>query len=83
MADVAKAADGSWTYECPGVDGDPCGPFTSAGWPTKAVAEARGEHHAAEHADGTLMPSLDDFRTEHGLVPHADGTRAIHAGGAS
>jgi hypothetical protein len=82
MSNVTKADDGSWTFQCPGVFGSPCGdpgsgrPFHSSGWPTKATATARGEQHLAEHETGEPMPSLEDFRAEHGLVAHADG---IHA----
>lgn len=83
MADVAKADDGSWTYQCPGVPGDPCGPFTSAGWPTRKVAEARGEQHARAHSHLEPTPSLDDFRAEHGLVAHEDGVRAVPNGDQS
>lgn len=82
---VEKAADGTWTYTCPGYPTDDCGgndltSFTSSGWPTKKIAEARGAQHQAEHEDSTNqspMPELDEFRAEHGLVAHEDGLRAV------
>ena len=40
-----------------------CG-FVSAGWPSKAQAQARGEQHAAEHETGEPMPELSAFRAE-------------------
>lgn len=79
---VTRAADDSWTFQCPGVQGSPCGdpggqPFHSDGWPSRKVAAARGEQHFEEHRTGKPMATLDDFRAEHGLVPHEDGTRAV------
>lgn len=82
MTDTTQADDGSWTYTCPGDQGSMCGDpntgatFTSAGWPTKKVAEARGVQHIADH-QGTPMPELGAFRAEHGLVAHPDGVRAV------
>lgn len=67
MSDV-RQNNGTWDYECPQCE------FTSTGWPLKKVAAARGEHHGAEHAHGTLMPSLEDFRAEHNL--NSDGSAA-------
>ena len=53
-ASVTKAEDGTWGFQCPGVQGDPCGdpPFSSTGWPTKKAATARGGQHFAEHKLG-------------------------------
>lgn len=69
MLSVSKYdGDGTWRYVCgrPSGCGTPeAGPFTSSGWPSKAVALARGEQHEAEHEGGTPMPSLDVFRAEH------------------
>lgn len=86
MTDVTKAEDGSWTYTCPGYPFDACGgdlpSFTSSGWPTKKIAEARGAQHEAEHDDPTnqtRMQELEEFRQAHGLVAHEDGLRAVKA----
>ena len=67
MSDV-NPNNGGWDFQCPQCK------FTSTGWPLKKIATARGEHHVAEHAHGTLMPSLDAFRAEHNLNP--DGSAA-------
>lgn len=86
---VTRAKDGSWTFQCPGVEGSPCGdpgtgrPFHSSGWPSKSNATARGGQHFAEHTGGDPMPSLDDFRAEHGLRPHVNGTHAVQIGDLS
>lgn len=83
---VTRAKDESWTFQCPGVDGDPCGdqgtgqPFVSSGWPTKKTAEARGAQHLASHEDGDVMASLEEFRAEHDLTSHSDGVRAVKIG---
>jgi hypothetical protein len=79
---VSRAKDESWAFQCPGVDGSPCGepvgqPFHSSGWPTKAVASARGAQHFAEHKGEGPMASLDEFRAEHGLAAHSDGTHTV------
>lgn len=80
---VTHAEDGSWTFQCPGIEGSPCGnpgtgqPFVSSGWPTKTVAQARGTQHLDEHKGHGVTPSLEEFRAEHGLAPHADGTHAV------
>lgn len=86
MEQVTGADDETWTFQCPGVPGDPCGdpntgqPFHSSGWPTKDVANARGAQHLNEHENGEPMPELAEFRAEHGLVAHADGIRAVQDG---
>jgi hypothetical protein len=82
VSNTTKADDGSWTFQCPGIQGSPCGdpgsgqPFHSSGWPSKKVATARGAQHLAEHK-GEPMASLDDFRAEHGLAAHDNGTHAV------
>lgn len=74
---VTSDDDGqTWDFRCPGVEGDPCGPWTSVGWPTKKTAAARGAQHFATHR-GEPMPELADFWAEHGLAPHADGIHAV------
>ncbi|MCA1570783.1 MAG: DUF4192 domain-containing protein [Chloroflexi bacterium] len=65
--DLIKDDDGTWRYTCSrpfgcGADGVP---FNSSGWPSKAIATARGEQHEAEHEKGEPMPSLEEFRTAH------------------
>lgn len=83
MSDVTKAADGSWTYQCPGGKPSLCGdpqtgqPFVSSGWPSRKVAEARGQQHQDDHAGVAPMPELHEFRAQHGLMPHSDGVRAV------
>jgi len=65
---TTKDADGTWRYVCGQPRG--CGaeaPFTSSGWPTKALALSRGEQHEAEHEKGTPMPSLAEFRRANGV----------------
>lgn len=80
---VTRAKDDTWIFQCPGIDGSPCGdpgtgrPFHSSGWPTKTVAQARGTQHFAEHKGFGVMASLDEFRAEHGLVAHEDGVHAV------
>lgn len=81
-AAVTQETDDSWSFQCPGVEGSPCGesggrPFHSSGWPTKKVASARGVQHFDEHTSGEAAPSLDEFRAEHGLVAHDNGTHAV------
>lgn len=82
---VTREKDDSWTFQCPGIQGSPCGEvggaaFRSSGWPTKTVAQARGTQHFAEHKGEAVTPSLDDFRAEHGLVAHENGTHAVQIG---
>lgn len=82
MANSTKAEDGTWTFTCPGVIDSLCGDphsditFTSAGWPTKTIADARGQQHFDDHK-GTPAPDLDAFRNEHGLVAHPNGIHAV------
>lgn len=73
---VTQGPDG-WDFTCPAASG--CGvpggaPFTSTGWPTKKIAQARAGQHLDEHIGQGVMPSLDEFRAEHGLNP--DGSVA-------
>lgn len=81
---VTSTDDGeTWDFRCPGIDGSPCGdpatgqPFSTIGWPTKKIAQARGAEHFAEHKGHGLMSTIEDFRAAHGLVSHADGIRAV------
>lgn len=75
---VTKADDGTWGFECPGVQGDPCGQiggigFASTGWPGKEYARARGRQHFDEHKGLGVTPELAVFRAEHGLTVDDDG----------
>lgn len=74
---VTKADDDTWTFTCPGVPGDECGPFVTSKWPRKKDAEARGAQHLAEHEHGELMQSLHDFRESQGLVANGDGSASV------
>ena len=72
---------GTFDFECPGVEGSPCGdlltggpPYSSRGWPSKPVAADRGDQHLAEHKLGKPMQDIDGFRAKHKLVPKPDGT---------
>lgn len=73
---VAKGETG-WDFTCPGVEGSQCGgdgvPFTSTGWPTKAVALARGREHFDDHLGIAPTSTLEDFRAKHGLGVNTDG----------
>lgn len=66
MADVTKT-DAGHDYTCPD-----CG-FASTGWPSRAVATARGQQHTDEHLTREPMPELDDFRRTFHLRVDADG----------
>jgi hypothetical protein len=63
---------GGWDFTCPAPDGV-C-TFTSTGWPTKKLADARGRQHLDEHETGQVMPELHDFRIANGVNP--DGSLA-------
>jgi hypothetical protein len=82
---TTKADDGTWTFQCPGVEDSRCGdpgtgqPFFSSGWPDKKTAAARGAQHFDEHKGLAVTPSLDEFRAEHGLVAHDNGVHAVRA----
>ena len=77
---VTKADDDTWTFQCPGIQGSPCGdlatgqPFVSSGWPSKKVAAARGAQHFDEHKGVGLMQELGEFRRDQGLVVNPDGS---------
>jgi hypothetical protein len=53
---VTQAKEGTWTFQCPGVQGSKCGddgvPFRSTEWPTREVAAARGLEHFNDHKLG-------------------------------
>lgn len=79
ILDQAVTAEGEgWDFACPGFADSACGadgvPFTSAGWPTKATALARGREHFDDHLGVAPMSTLEDFRAEHGLGVDEDGT---------
>jgi hypothetical protein len=76
LDDSVKQGDDGWDFTCPappGTCGDPNtgAPFTSTGWPTKKIAQARASQHLDEHLGKGVMPDLDAFRAKH-LNP--DGT---------
>jgi hypothetical protein len=89
LDDSVTQGDGGWDFTCPappGTCGDPGTgvPFTSTGWPTKKIAQARAGQHLDEHLEGVaakaenrpvdpskIMSDLDAFRAKH-LNP--DGT---------
>jgi hypothetical protein len=62
-----------WDFTCPGVEGSECGPFSSTGWPTKALAIERGREHFDDHLGVRPTSSLEDFRDKHGLVVDSNG----------
>lgn len=66
---LSQSDSATWDFRCPvavGAD-EPCG-FSSTGWPSKAVAAARGGQHYAEHRGEGLMQELNAFRREQGLA---------------
>lgn len=83
MSALSKAvtADGdTWTFQCPGVQGSPCGdaqPFSSSGWPTKKSATARGQQHFDEHKGLGPAQTLEEFRRDQGLVVNDDGSVSV------
>jgi hypothetical protein len=65
--DQAVTKDGdTWTFQCPGVAGNPCGPFRSSEWPTKKSATARGQQHFDEHKLGADLIAARLAATEAG-----------------
>ena len=64
----SEDVDGQFDFGCPVFKCE----FTSKGWPTRAIAEARGAQHFSEHKGEGITPSLEEFRAEHGLSQ--DGT---------
>lgn len=79
---VTGNKEAGYDFVCPVNDGT-CGDrvagvsFSSTGWPTRAIAEARGEEHFAEHKGEGTVSTLEEFRAKHGLAPSADGQRAL------
>ncbi|HET7399726.1 MAG TPA: hypothetical protein VFJ94_14510 [Intrasporangium sp.] len=82
---VTQDEDGTYGFRCPVNDGS-CGgvddkgtvvPFTSTGWPTKRLAQARGQQHVDDHKGIAPTPSLADFRVEHGLITSPAGVVAV------
>lgn len=76
---VTKNDEGTtWDFQCPGVRNSRCGgdgvPFTSAGWPTRKAAIARGAEHFAEHKGEGTTSELAEFRTAQGLGVDDAGT---------
>jgi hypothetical protein len=58
--------------------GDPGGPsFASVGWPTRELAEARGQQHFDEHRGIAVTPSLEEFRVANGLSVDAEGVVTV------
>lgn len=53
-------------YEC---DEPGCG-FTSTGWETKTLKDARARSHKIEHEQGEVMLELADFRDFHSSKGH-------------
>lgn len=49
--------------------------FTSTGWPTAVIAQARADEHAQEHRDGTTMSPLSEFRARFDL--RSQGNKAV------
>lgn len=79
---VGRSPDGeTWDFQCPSVAGSPCGgeggPFSSTGWPTRKVAEARGRQHFDEHKGLGVSQSLEEFRADQGLVVADDGSVSV------
>lgn len=73
-------SDGGWDFQCPGVQGSPCGkeqPYSSTGWPTKKIALARGQQHFDDHKGIAPMQELDAFRRDQGITVHEDGTVSV------
>lgn len=74
---VSKQKDDTWTFQCPGVSGDPCGPFVSSAWPTKKAATARGAQHFAEHKGEGVAQEMGEFIKDQGLVVNDDGSVSV------
>jgi hypothetical protein len=74
---VTRGEDDRWDFQCPGIQGSPCGdkgvPFRSTGWPTRVTATERGREHFAEHKGEGVTSSLEEFRAKHGLGVNTDG----------
>lgn len=73
IAVVQDPEDESWAGLCQGPG---CGPYSTRGWPTKAIATERIRQHEDEHLsleenpEGPfrLMEDLGSFREKHGLI---------------
>lgn len=66
LAAAVSSSGTEWDFACSGQV--PFCAFTSTGWPTRKVAEARGAEHFAEHNGDGLMSDLGKFREAHGLT---------------
>lgn len=74
---VTQDKDGTWRFACPVTNGCgiPGGPgFISSGWPTRKIAEDRGQGHFDEHITAAdpnietrIAPDLATFRAKHNL----------------
>jgi hypothetical protein len=77
-----RAPDGTWTFQCPGIDGSPCGdlgtgqPFVSSGWPTKVIAQARGRQHLGEHK---LEADVNAYLADHAAALEYEGGKLLNA----
>lgn len=80
---VSVAPDGTHTFTCPSPEGcgvypnDPDSRFTSSGWPTAEIAQARGTQHIQEHIDGTPAQDLDAFRVAHNIVVDSNSIATV------
>ena len=76
---VTQAEDDTWTFQCPGVQGDPCGdpPFSSNRWPTKKAATARGAQHFDAHKVKAPMQEMGAFLRDQGLTVNDDGSVSV------
>lgn len=75
---VTQHEDGTWGFQCPGVQGSPCGVpggpgFASTGWPDREHAVDRGRQHFDEHKGLGVAQELAEFRAERGLGVDAEG----------
>jgi hypothetical protein len=73
---VTGSDENGWDFACPVTDGS-CGDagvgFTSTGWPTRKVAEARGQEHFYDHSEQVPMSALEDFHAKHNLFIVQEG----------
>lgn len=61
-----------------GTCGQPGGPpFSSSGWPSKELAEARINEHIREHMFGEPMTELDTFRRKHRIIVTSEGKAVL------
>jgi hypothetical protein len=72
---VTQQPDGLYTFRCPspidcGLDrNNPDYRWTTSGWPTAEIAQARGLQHINEHVNKEPMQDLDEFRVSQGMAP--------------